>query len=172
MDDVLAETLPAICDAYNKIYKTSITQEDIDNWKFYKSLGHDDAEGQKIINEIFSIENFWLNIEPKHDAFHIMADLNKTYELYVASAPFPTKKCIPDKITWMKKHFPFLSYHQIIFIYNKGLLRGDIMIDDKPDNLIVFHGLKVLYRTPVNRQYNDFDHIVNNWREIKNLFLK
>ena len=67
--------------------------------------------------------------------------LNKKYELYITTAYIYTET--PDissnnlkyKYEYLKKKLPFISPKQYIFIENKSLIKSDIAIDDKIDNL-------------------------------------
>lgn len=171
LDDVMAETLPAILREYNKMYNANAKVENIDDWQFYRCLGHDTKEGLEIIHKIFNIPGWWLGLKPISGAKEVMRMLNRVYNMYICTTPFESDNCIPEKIAWLRNHFPFLEQRQRIFIYDKNLLIGDYMIDDKPANLADFCGETILYRMPHNKHYHKFNHIVENWTEIEDLLL-
>lgn len=63
---------------------------------------------------------------------------------------------IPYKIGWLEENFPFVK--DIFINYKshiKHLVRGDVLIDDKVDNLTNWQGIAILFSHPWNQQDND-----------------
>jgi len=171
MDDVLADMIVGIVDGYNELMGTNRRPEEIYQWEFYRCFGHNDEEGFEILTKIFSKKGFWFNLEPKPDAAEVLKLLNEKYQVYVCTAPFPCKNCIPEKIQWLNKYFPFIKNEQMIFITDKWRLKGNYMIDDRPLCLRRFSGTGILFRTPANRNYNAFEHTFENWNQIKDFLI-
>lgn len=73
------------------------------------------------------------------------------------------------KVERLLELFPFLDWEHIIFACNKQMVRGDVLIDDAPHNLVGGEYAKILFDRPHNRS---FDHVahdalrVNTWEEI------
>ena len=103
---------------------------------------------QKITGD--RIDEFWQFMKDKSfydDAplidgvYEALEILNRKYELYITTAYIYTE--IPDissnnlkfKYEYLKKKLPFISPKQYIFIENKSLIKSDIAIDDKVENL-------------------------------------
>ena len=74
-------------------------------------------------------------IEGSIDAFH---ELNKNHEVYIVSAP-PLKQDYAhnQKVAWVRKMLGDEFEKKIVFTRNKGLLRGDYLIDDNTNK----HGI-------------------------------
>jgi 5'(3')-deoxyribonucleotidase len=67
------------------------------------------------------------------------------------------------------KYFPYLTMKDVIIAEQKGLIIGDVMIDDAPHNLRDFTGKKILFNQPHNRSFNAADseiQRVDGWGEI------
>jgi 5'(3')-deoxyribonucleotidase len=62
---------------------------------------------------------------------------------------------------WLEEHMPFLPYSRLILIHDKHLLQGDMLVDDKPENLVAFRGHRVLFNRPWNKTLNT--GIMESW---------
>jgi len=79
---------------------------------------------------------------------------------------------LTEKINWLTKYFPFLSWRQIVFCGTKDIVYGDIMIDDHFKNLDSFQGQTILFTQPHNIDKPKGKHTrVNNWKEIETILL-
>lgn len=73
------------------------------------------------------------------------------------------------KVERLLELFPFLDWEHIIITSNKQMVRGDVLIDDGPHNLVGGEYFKILFDRPHNRS---FDHVANDtlrvstWEEI------
>ncbi len=77
----------------------------------------------------------------------------------------------PAKRRWngFLELFPFLDWEHIIITNNKQLVRGDILIDDGPHNLVGGEYFKILFDRPHNRNYDDAANgmlRLHTWQEI------
>jgi 5'(3')-deoxyribonucleotidase len=61
--------------------------------------------------------------------------LHANFNLHIATAPkWANRNCIPEKMHWLEKHFPYLfEEKRIIICPDKSLLAGDFLIDDHPE---------------------------------------
>ena len=83
--------------------------------------------------EIFSL------MEPVRGSIEAMNNLNKHYDLYILStAPWDNPNAWKHKREWVGKYFgegsDSLFYKKIILSHHKDLNRGEILIDDRPNN--------------------------------------
>ena len=92
---------------------------------------------------------------------------NKKYDVLIVSSATEFLNCLDDKQVWLKEHFPFISWRQLIFCGKKDSIRGNIMIDDHPKNLSYFQGERYIFTQPLNINIeNSTYHRVYNWEEI------
>jgi len=81
---------------------------------------------------------------------------------------FPTS--FNDKFAWLRKHFPFIPWTNVVFCGYKSIIQSDYLIDDQVRNLAAFKGKGVLYTAPHNLKTKTFKR-VSNWNDVSELFL-
>jgi 5'(3')-deoxyribonucleotidase len=102
----------------------------------------------------------------------VIKELNEIYDVYIVSAAMEFPQSLTEKYEWLLKHFPFIHWQKIIFCGSKKPVSGDFMIDDHVKNLSHFNGEKLLFTATHNMNMLDTGYRrVNNWEEIKDLFL-
>ena len=116
------------------------------------------------------------------DAASVLKELNKHYDLYICSsfvwscAFEKASTHLKNKYDYLYKNLGFISPDKYIFTSNKGIIKADIRIDDKLENLK--NGkIKLLYTAWHNKDYTD-EYLksknvirVNNWKEIRKILL-
>ena len=95
--------------------------------------------------------------------------LSENFDLYIVSAAMEFPQSLPEKHAWLAKHFPFISWKQIVFCGDKSIINTDYMIDDHPKNLDFFRGKTIMFRAFHNFSVTNH-HRVNNWKEILEFF--
>lgn len=76
---------------------------------------------------------FFANLEPIDDAIHALNILiiSNIYDPYILTAPSSRNPfSYIEKRTWLKRYFGSSFKNKLIMSPNKGLLKGDILIDD------------------------------------------
>ena len=115
---------------------------------------------------------FFRTIPVISGATESLEKLNKSYEVFIVSSAMEFPNCLEEKYYWLKEHFPFLSWKQIVLCGSKEVVQGNIMIDDHFKNLDSFTGRTLLFDQPHNQNSNDHSHErVCNWDEIIQLLL-
>ena len=169
MDDVLEHLVPAWIAWLNERHGTSVKEEDMVEWeleKVFPMLTHSQ------VWEPLEYAEFWDTVRPVKDAaktvYQLMADGHEVY--VVTHAPLYT--IVPKIERVLFRYFPFIDMRHVIFARNKQMIRGDILIDDGPHNLIDSNYISILMDRPHNRNFdNKSFHIirVHNWQEIYEL---
>ena len=78
-----------------------------------------------------SVPGFFENLEPKVDAVDSFFNLASRYDVHILSAPSVFNPlCYTEKRIWVEKYLGFEFTHNLILATNKGLLKGDYLIDD------------------------------------------
>jgi len=83
--------------------------------------------------EIFTL------MEPIDGAIEALKELNNHFDLYILStAPWDNPNAWKHKREWIEKYFgkgkENIFYKKVILSHHKNLNRGDILIDDRPNN--------------------------------------
>ena len=168
MDDVLAKTNHVIIDKINEITSSSYTYEELLNGSESLKL---EFYGHYTKHNSFLWEpGFFEHIPVNEDAVEVVEKLHKQYEIFIVSAATEFPNSLKEKLTWMEKHFPFITWRHIVFCGHKHMIQADYLIDDHEKNLHTFTGKPLLFTAPHNLHINDFKR-VNNWKEIESLFL-
>jgi 5'(3')-deoxyribonucleotidase len=106
------------------------------------------------------------------DCKEILAELNKNYDLFIVSAAMEFPQSLPEKLEWMKEHFNFITWQQLVFCGSKEIIDADIMIDDHFKNLDLFKGTTILFSQPHNELKNAGRHKrADSWKQIAELLL-
>lgn len=175
MDDVI--TSGGFLYLINKFLDTNYKEED-----FKEYYMQDIIPNKTEFFEWFKTQNMYDNATLLPSAYEVIKELNNHYEVYIGTA-FLFKEIknesgfiLNQKFEFLKKNLPFIKPEQYIFINNKSLLKVDIKIDDRIENL---DGVKkkILFTAYHNANISN-DELnkkdikrVKSWQEIKRILL-
>ena len=116
---------------------------------------------------IFNDIDFWINTPPLAEARDVLRILNKEHKIYITTAGIGiTTAALEWKVNAIKKYFDFLNpKFQLIYIWDRSLLKGDLLIEDLPFQIKNFDGKTILINYEYNKNANP-DFRANNWKEI------
>lgn len=136
LDSTLCDLLEAWLKAYNEKFDDNLKPEDIADWNIKKFVKD---EAKKEIFKIINSEGFYKNVKPIEELVEKAKSLHEQgHKLAICTSCANNTVMIKGKIDWLKKHTPFISRENFMFVNNKGLLRADILYDDKPENILDF----------------------------------
>lgn len=93
--------------------------------------------------------------------------LNDKYNVLIVSSATEFPASLLEKQEWLNEHYPFITWQQMIFCGRKDSIKGDIMIDDHPKNLLSFTGKRILFTQPHNMYVPDANYQrVSSWIEV------
>jgi 5'(3')-deoxyribonucleotidase len=94
-------------------------------------------------------ENFFTNLPLIEGAIEAVNKLSEFYEIYFLSTPqWSNPNCWKEKRLWIEKHFGELGFKKLILTHNKGLNKGDYLIDDSIRNGVEgFEGEHIYFGT-------------------------
>lgn len=167
MDEVLADTLGAILDEFNRRTELGITIESMMGQKIYTTM----PEHKKIVREILEEDGFFGRLPVIKDAQEVVEKLAEKYDVYIVTAAMDVPTSFHDKYEWLLEHFPFLDPQQFVFCGRKNIAATDYLIDDNPKQLSIFKGKPLMFGAPHNQGNTDFERL-ENWREVEAYFLK
>lgn len=155
VDEVVASLIPAWLNAYNGDYNDSLTSDEIISWSIHDFVKP--SCGRKIYE--YLTPQLYDVVEPVAGALEGILKLRELGHrvLFVTSTP---QGCEGAKLAWLKRH-GFLSdgglygdgrvYPDYIDCSDKNLIKADLLIDDRIENVLGFSGPAMLFDRPHNR---------------------
>lgn len=162
MDDVIADTLnyTIACLESNGIL---IKKKELAGKELEDILTKEQVDFmRKMTNSI----SYFKRIPIKPNCYAVLKELQKQYEIRVVSCAFVFPNSMNAKLWWLRKNLDFISLNEIIFCGNKGDVKGDVIIDDRIENLQSFYGKKYLFSAPHNVNERGYKRL-NSWIEVK-----
>lgn len=166
IDQVLNDLIPKTLAFYNSHTGKNIQPSDITEYKLYDCLPQEDAYK---ITELFKNKDLWETLSPLPDSqWGIKTLINMGHKVILATATHESN--FEPKCNWIMKYYPMISSEDIIRIYDKSLLRGDILIDDCLENLTSSYCERICLDYLYNRNQNKDDiyeiYRANDWKDI------
>ena len=164
MDDTIENLGLAWVDYLNRKYDKNVNWYDIRKWDM--QIPYPDLTEEQIYGAL-NDEELWDNVTAKEDASHYLKKLmDEGNKVYIVTASWYTT-ILPKMERCLFKLFPFLTWSQVIVVLDKHMIKGDILIDDDPLNLVGGDYFGVLFTAPHNIEYDDSstDIVrVDNWK--------
>ncbi len=167
MDEVIADALGEHLLRYNRDFNEKLTMADLHGkwiWDFVP------PERLSQLERYIRTDDFFAKLEVMPHAQRVLHRLQEQYEVFIATAAMEVPTSFTSKFEWLKAHFPFIRPSHIVFCGDKGILRGDFLIDDNPRQLRRFRGEGILYSAPANVFVSEFRR-VRDWTEVEKMFL-
>jgi len=123
------------------------------------------------VDAVYHAPGFYRNlpvVKGCQEAMFEMLDMG--IDVRICTAPLPAyQNCVLEKYEWIEEHLGMEFVLRTIIAPDKTLVRGDILLDDKPT---VKGSMKptwehVLYTSPYNRRITDQKRLTwDNWKEV------
>lgn len=150
VDEVCADLLSEWLRRYNMEYGDTKTIEDMHYWDMTRNVySHVGKEIYKYLDEPDLYD--YVQVVPYAEIGVRMLRCAGHRVTFVTSCS--SGQMAKGKIEWLFRHGFIQDIEEVIVAKNKGMIRGDIMIDDYVENLRAFGGKGIL----MTRQYNKFD---------------
>lgn len=148
VDSVVADLIPEWLRLYNLDYGDSLTKDNITDWSMDKFVKPEC--GLKIYDYLKS-DSLYDGVVPIDGALSGVAHLrSEGHRIVYASAGIHSSA----KFRWLERHgFEPGKYAQnYVVIYDKSLLKGDLLVDDRDKNIEQFNARKsILFNQPWNQ---------------------
>ena len=167
MDEVIADALGEHLLRYNRDFQERLTATDLHGRWLWDIVP---PERLHVLEHYIRSDDFFSSLKVMPDAKRVLERLQERYEVYIATAAMEVPTSFTAKFEWLKLHFPFIRPSHIVFCGDKGILRGDYLIDDNPRQLRRFRGEGILYSAPGNAFVTGFRR-VRDWLDVEQLFL-
>jgi len=122
-------------------------------------------EEQRAIQEIMDHEGFYRKLEPMDGAIDAVKEAAALgHEVHFVSTPWASNPtCAQDKYDWIAEHFGDDWRSKLILTYDKTVVSGDILFDDKDpiSRRERADWVQVFYTQPYNK--NAAGYRINSW---------
>lgn len=132
---------------------------------------HLPLEYQDAINTVKFRSGFYAEMEPIDGAIAAVNDMARYHDVFLCSAQeVYNATCESDKKGWVREYMGDFWATRLILTKDKTMVRGDILIDDRPDVTGLLEPLwtHVLFSAPYNDNVFDKPRMDNwsEWREV------
>ena len=161
MDEVIADPISKFIALYQRDFGIEIPAGLEPGKEIHQMVpGHMNMKWYEYINE----PGFFRDLPVIHGSQETLKALHDKYDVYIVSAAMEFPNSLIDKYHWLKEHFDFITWKNIIFCGDK-IVDAEIMIDDRIKNFSSFKGRKLLFTSPHNLLLPDYER-VNTWKEV------
>lgn len=125
-----------------------------------------------LIREIMTEEGFVCNLPPITGAIQALNDMRSAGLIVkICTSPLSNyTNCVEEKYMWVEAHLGLEWTRDLILTKDKTLIRGDVLIDDKPsvEGVYVPDWEHVIFDQPYNRNSVDKRRLLNwsHWRDV------
>lgn len=163
MDSVICDLMSEWHRRYNEDYEDNLSVENLMCWR---SEDYVKSECGEKIYEYLDQPGIFLHLKPLPYAIEVLERLSLNYDVLIVTSS--RTYAYTEKEQWVEENLPFIGKNNLIFSHRKEMIRGDLLFDDAPHNLIAF---KNTGRTAIamNYPYNASIDVprVNNWLEFE-----
>lgn len=147
IDEILYSLISEGLEIYNKKYNKQLKPSDINEYVVSKEI-------LECLGEVKYKRG------DKDNAINYVKELiSMGHDVYLLTASM--KENLMDKIAWVEKNLPELSYEKMIIAKNKHLVHGDVIVDDYQWNIIGHPAkYKFLMDAPHNQHVMESDMII------------
>ena len=161
MDEVIADPISKFISLYQRDFGIEIPATLEPGKEIYHMVpAHINMKWHEYINE----PGFFRDLPVITGSQETLKALQDKFDVYIVSAAMEFPNSLIDKYHWLKDHFNFISWKNIIFCGDK-IVDAEIMIDDRIKNFSSFKGRKLLFTSPHNLLITEYER-VNSWEEI------
>lgn len=133
LDGTMADLMTPWIKAYNEDFKDNLKTSEIIDWDIKKFIKQ---EARTKIFKYINEPDFYKKVKPinpiieQAKSFILKGDL-----VGVCTSCSNNIEMIKSKLWWLHKYANFIPKANIMFVDNKGLARGDLLIDDRVKNI-------------------------------------
>lgn len=157
-DDVLFDFLGEVVAEYNKRMNTQLNVSDIKSWDL------SEAGDIHVFMDIIRDADLWHQMKEKGNAMHIVQRLinDGRWTVLICTACTTLEEYVA-KVKTIEEKLPGFDTSKIISCTDKHLIRGDVLIDDKIENLDNCSPYMecILMDMPHNRNCEKYKRITN-----------
>lgn len=136
VDGVLADFVRVWLDVAKEVSGTSFEPKDVRDWAF-KSLGLTPEQYQEVWNRLEAVDVTSFPLIDESLTYKLaIAEKQLGFDIYYVTTPMPKNhRWHAGRLAWLEKHFN-AEPRQVIFTHDKGLIHGDVLIEDNLVNAL------------------------------------
>ena len=170
MDDVLADFDGEVYTRWNKLHPDKFIVPPDKRNCFYLHEEMPD-ESRELIREINTSEGFIANLPEIPGSIEAVKEISALgHSVFICTAPLIRYRyCVKEKYQWVEEHLGCEWIEKLVLTRDKTIIRGDILIDDKPKITGVAEPVweHVIYEKSYNREIKGQRRLTwNDWKEI------
>ena len=170
MDGVLADFEGGFLKKWQEEYPGEFSVPIAERKHFYISQDYPEEFKSKIYR-IYGQPEFFLGLSPVAGAVAGVQEMvSAGHDVRICSAPITEYRyCVAEKYEWIERHLGFDFTKRVILTKDKTLVRGDYLIDDRPEIKGAYapEWKQVLFDAPYNRAVSGIPRMTwSNWKEI------
>ncbi|WP_212000593.1 5'(3')-deoxyribonucleotidase [Chitinophaga sp. HK235] len=159
MDNVMADITTHYLTYYEAENGIKLNPDDL------QGVPEGEALPEGMVRRFLNTPGFFRTAPVMPGSQEVIKALCEKYEVFIVSAAMEFPLSLKEKLEWLNEHYPFISWHNIVFCGSKTIVEADYMIDDHDKNLRHFKGERLLFTAPHNINLTDYKR-VNNWEEV------
>ena len=171
-DGVLSDFVGGALDLYKLVTGQGLDRDTITDWDFTGNLPFATKAEKETYDKLLRAPGFAMNLKPLVNSQPAIALLQDLTELHIVTSPLSgSATWAHERETWLKLHYG-ISHKRIVHIETKYILRGDLFVDDKHQNVRAWQeanpdGAAFLWDHPCNRgeETKDLDRLTS-WGEL------
>lgn len=128
-----------------------VSKEEVTTWEIFDSPAFAEfAHLRRDVYDSIKREGGCYNIAPLPGAREGFAALREVADVTIVTSPFSgSKTWVHERLLWLRDFFE-VEEKDVIFAHDKRMIRGDMLIDDKPANVYSWFGDEMQARTAVD----------------------
>lgn len=167
MDEVITDAIGRFAEWYKRDYNIEFTEEQLISKRFEDLILPEHAG---LPRKYAFHDDFFKDLSIIPGSQEVIRDLHEKYEIFITTAAMEFPNSLLPKVKWLKDHFPYISWTNIVFCGDKSIINADYLIDDNVKHFKRFIGQGVLFTAGHNLNV-DWDVRVNNWQEVREMLL-
>ncbi len=164
VDGVLAAFHVKALSEINDKYGTELNINTFSSWHITEGMP---PKMQQEVHDSWRTEGWCLGIDPYVGSVSAVQELRKVVDVYFLTAQMiDSPYWLWERTQWLKQHFQARD-EDIIFTLSKQMVMGDVLVDDKPENIQHWseaHPTKTafLWDQPYNHHF-EYENRTKSW---------
>ena len=138
MDGIIADFNLYSIQTYNRLFPNAkLDEKNVNNYIGDHEVIHPSID-PKALRRPYKDPGAFINLPVMIGSQAAIEELEELFDIYVVTTQYygnPT--CVHEKHVWLQRHFPSIA-DKGIFTKHKSMVKGDILVDDRPANLAAY----------------------------------